>query len=158
MAEQRFMRRAIELSREGVTGGHGFPFGTVIVRDDEIVGEGYNQVPSTNDPTAHAEVVAIREAGRRLGTFDLSGCDLYVNGPPCCMCLGAILWAGVSRVFYTLDMQACVDIGLPHEHLFDDFSRPLDKRSIPFIAMPELNEEAREVYELWAASPDAVRP
>lgn len=144
------MKRAIELSREGVVGGYGFPFGTVIVKDGEIVGEGFNRVTSSNDPTAHAEVVAIREAGRRLGTFDLSGCDLYVNGPPCCMCLGAILWAKISRVFYVLSMQACDDIGLPHQHLFEEFSRPIDQRSIPFIAMPELDEEARAVYELWA--------
>ncbi len=158
MGEHRFMKRAIELSREGVCGGHGFPFGTVIVKNDEIIGEGFNQVPSTNDPTAHAEVIAIRKAGARLETFDLSGCDLYVNGVPCCMCLGAILWSRVSRVFYALDMQACVDIGLPHEHLFKDFSRPLGERSIPFVAMPELNHEARAVYELWANSPDTIKP
>ena len=111
-------------------------------------------VISTNDPTAHAEVLAIRDAAKQLQTYDLSGCDLYANGPPCCMCFGTILWARISRVFYVLSMQASEDIGLPHEHLYDDFSRPIDQRSIPFIAMPELDDEARAVYDLWANSPD----
>lgn len=154
MSNEAFMRRAIELSREGVVGRHGLPFGTVIVKDGKVVGEGYNMVTSTNDPTAHAEVVAIRNAAKALKTFDLSGCDLYVNGPPCCMCLGSILWARISRVFYTLSMKDCDDIGLPHQHLFEDFSRPIEARSIPFLAMPELAAEAREVYDLWYNLPD----
>ena len=95
MSHERFLRRAIELSREAVVGGYGLPFGTVIVKDGEIVGEGYNMVTSTNDPTAHAEVVAIRDAAKASRHYDLSGCDLYVNGPPCCMCLGTILWARI---------------------------------------------------------------
>jgi len=154
MSDERFMKRAIELSREGVTGGYGLPFGSVVVKDDEIVGEGYNMVTSTNDPTAHAEVLSIRDAARRLETYDLSGCDLYTNGPPCCMCLGTILWARISRVFYVLSMKDCDDIGLPHEHLFEDFSRPIDQRSIPFIAMTGFDDEARAVYDLWANAPD----
>jgi len=154
MSEERFMKRAIELSREGVVGRYGLPFGSTVVKNDKIVGEGYNMVTSTNDPTAHAEVLAIRDAAKRLQTHDLSGCDLYANGPPCCMCFGTILWARISRVFYVLSMQASEDIGLPHEHLYDDFSRPIDQRSIPFIAMPALDDEARAVYELWANLPD----
>jgi len=154
MSRERFMQRAIELSREGVLGRFGLPFGTVVVKDGKIVGEGYNMVTSTNDPTAHAEVVAIRNAAKNLQTYDLTGCDLYVNGPPCCMCLGSILWAHVSRVFYTLSMADSDDIGLPHEHLFEDFSRPIEQRSIPFIALPEFAAEAREVYDLWYGLPD----
>lgn len=154
MSNERFMKRAIELSREGVVGKYGLPFGSTVVKDDEIVGEGYNMVTSTNDPTAHAEVLSIRDAAKRLQTYDLSGCDLYTNGPPCCMCFGTILWARISRVFYVLSMQASEDIGLPHEHLYDDFSRPIDQRSIPFIAMPKFDDEARAVYDLWANAPD----
>jgi guanine deaminase len=154
MSNERFMRRAIELSREGVEGRHGLPFGATVVKDGEIVGEGYNRVTSTNDPTAHAEVLAIRDAAQRLQTYNLRGCDLYTNGPPCCMCFGTILWARISRVFYTLSMKASDDIGLPHAHLYDDFARPVDQRSIPFIKMPEFDDEAWEVYELWASSPD----
>lgn len=154
MSHERYLRRAIELSREAVVGGYGLPFGTVIVKDGEIVAEGYNMVTSTNDPTAHAEVVAIRRAAKHLDTYDLSECDLYVNGPPCCMCLGTILWARIKRVFYTGSMKDSDDIGLPHEHLFEDFARPIDHRSIPFIAMPEFSEEARAVFDLWADMPD----
>ena len=153
MSNERFMRRAIELSREGVEGGYGLPFGSTVVKDGEIVGEGYNMVTSSNDPTAHAEVLAIRDAAQRLQTYDLSGCDLYANGPPCCMCFGTILWARISRVFYVLSMKASDDIGLPHEHLYEDFGRPIDQRSIPFIAMPGLDDEAWAVYDLWASSP-----
>lgn len=154
MSHESFMRRAIELSREGVVGRYGLPFGTAVVKNGEVVGEGYNMVTSTNDPTAHAEIVAIRNAAKNLKTYDLTGCDLYVNGPPCCMCLGSILWARISRVFYTLSMSDSDDIGLPHEHLFEDFSRPMEERSIPFIALPDLAAEAREVYDLWFGMPD----
>lgn len=154
MSSEQFMKRAIELSREGVVGGYGLPFGTTIVKDGEIVGQGYNLVTSTNDPTAHAEIVAIRDAAEHLQTYDLSGCDLYVNGPSCCMCLGAILLAQISRVFYVLSLKDCDDIGLSHAHLFEEFSRPIDQRSIPFIAMPELDDEARAVYDLWAKVPN----
>jgi tRNA(Arg) A34 adenosine deaminase TadA len=99
---------------------------------------------STNDATAHAEVVAIREAGKTLNTFDLSGCDLYVNGSPCCMCFASILWAGISRVFYLLSAKDAADIGLGDQHLYDEMARPIDGRCIPFISMPELDEEARD--------------
>ncbi len=156
MSDERFMRRAIELSREGVLGGHGGPFGTTIVKDGRIVGEGHNMVISTNDPTAHVEVVAIREAGKNLSTFDLSGCDLYVNGPPCCMCFSSILWAGISRVFYVLSAKHAADIGLGDQHLYEQMSRPLGERSIPFIPMHQLDEEARQVYDLWANKSDKI--
>ncbi|HYN00145.1 MAG TPA: nucleoside deaminase [Aestuariivirgaceae bacterium] len=152
MVHEDFMRRVIDLAREGIAGRHGYPFGATVVRDGTIVGEGYNMVVSTSDPTAHAEMVAIRNAARKLNTHDLSGCDIYTNGPPCCMCLGSILWARISRVFYTLSMKDSEDIGLPHEHLFEDFSRPLDARSIPFIAMPEFDAPSRAVYDLWYAT------
>ncbi len=156
MPDERFMRCANELSRQGVLGGHGGPFGTTIVKDGHIVGEGHNMVISSNDPTAHAEIVAIREAGKKLNTFDLSGCDLYVNGPPCCMCFASILWAGISQVFYVLSAKDAVDIGLGDQYLYEQISRPLEDRSIPFIPMPQLDEEARQVYHLWANQADKI--
>lgn len=154
MGDERFMKRAIELSREGALGGHGYPFGTTIVKDGKIVGEGFNMVVSTNDPTAHAEVVAIRDACKKLKTFSLKGCDLYVNGPPCCMCFASIMWAEIDRVFYVLSAQDSADIGLGDQHLYAEMSRPLEERSIPFIPMHQLDKEAREVYDLWAAKID----
>ena len=98
--EKKFLERAIELSRLGMQGGKGGPFGCVIVKDGKIVGEGYNEVTTTNDPTAHAEVVAIRKACQHLSSFQLTGCDVYASCEPCPMCLGAIYWARPSRVFF----------------------------------------------------------
>ncbi len=156
MSDERFMRRAIELSRIGVMGGHGGPFGTTIVKDGRIVGEGHNMVISTNDATAHAEVVAIREAGKTLDTFDLSGCDLYVNGPPCCMCFASILWAGISRVFYLLSAKDAADIGLGDQHLYDEMARPIDGRCIPFISCRNSMRKRAIVYSLWASKSDKI--
>ena len=103
MDQMDIMRRVIELSRKGMLGGYGYPFGCVIVKDGEVVGEGHNEVLATHDPTAHAEVLAIRRASARLGTHDLSGCELYTNGTPCCMCLSSMLWAGITRAYYILE-------------------------------------------------------
>src|SRR5438874_346376 len=107
-----FMRRVIELSRNGMLGGFGGPFGSVIVKDGEIVGEGHNEVIATNDPTAHAEIVAIRRASARLKTFDLSGCDIYINGTPCCMCMASMLWARLDRAYFILEEKDSEAIGL----------------------------------------------
>src|SRR4051794_28327335 len=100
-----YMRRVIELSRQGMRGGFGGPFGCVIVKDGRIVAEAHNEVLATKDPTAHAEGLAIRRASKALDSFDLSGCDLYTNGVPCCMCMGSILWARIDRVYYGLSME-----------------------------------------------------
>jgi tRNA(Arg) A34 adenosine deaminase TadA len=154
MAQREFMLRAIELSRQGVMAGDGGPFGTVIVKGDRIVGEGWNRVPRDNDPTAHAEVVAIRDAGRRLGTFDLSGCDLYVNGAPCAMCLASSLWARIDRMYYVLGYEDSAAIGLDDKHVYEEIARPLGGRNFPMIQMPELSAEARAVYRAWKEKPD----
>ncbi len=155
-ADERFVKRAIELSGDGVLGGQGGPFGTTIVKDGRISGEGHDMVISTNDATAHAEVVAIREAGKNLNTLDLSGCDSYVNGPPCCMCLASIMRAGISRVCYLLSAKDAEHTGLGDQHLYEGMARFLEDRSIPFISMHELDEEAREVYSLWANKSDKI--
>jgi guanine deaminase len=100
MYETRFMHRVLELSRRGMTNGHGGPFGCVIVKDGEIVGEAHNEVLSSNDPTAHAELLAVRRASAKLKTFNLGGCELYTNGAPCCMCMSSMLWSRIDRAYY----------------------------------------------------------
>jgi guanine deaminase len=152
------MRRVIELSRRGMRGGFGGPFGTVIVKNGEIVGEGHNQVLATNDPTAHAEVLAIRRASAKLKTFDLSGCELYVNGAPCCMCMASILWARIDRVYYALSMAASKEVGLADDHFYEELARPLgERRIVPMINFPDVDEEALAVYREWLAKPDRVQ-
>jgi tRNA(Arg) A34 adenosine deaminase TadA len=157
MDQKTIMRRVIELSQRGMRAGLGGPYGTVIVKDGEIVGEGHNEVLATNDPTAHAEVLAIRRAGAKLATFDLSGCDMYVNGTPCCMCMGSILWARISRVYYALSPEASAEIGLGDEHLYAEMARPLQERQIvPMINYPDVDDEAIAVYREWLAKPGRV--
>ncbi len=156
MSPRDFMLRAIELSRHGVAAGDGGPFGTVIVKADRIVGEGWNRVPRDNDPTAHAEIVAIRDAGQRLGTFDLSGCDLYVNGAPCAMCLASCLWARIERMYYVLGYEDSALIGLDDTHIYAEVARPLGERKFPMIQMPELSAEARAVYRAWKEQPNKI--
>ena len=151
------MRRVIALSRAGVEGGFGGPFGCVIVKDGEIVGEAHNEVLSSKDPTAHAETLAIRRASARLGTFDLSGCELYTNGTPCCMCMAASLWARIDRIYYALPEKASAEIGLGDRHLYDELGRPLEERQIiPMVNLPGLDDEAFAVYRLWLDKPDRV--
>lgn len=153
-----FMRRVIELSRQGMEGGHGGPFGCVIVRNGKIVAEAHNEVVSSSDPTAHAELLAIRRASAKLNTFSLAGCELYTNGAPCCMCMSSMLWARIDRAYYVLSMEQSKAIGLGDEPFYDELARPLDRRQIiPMIQMPELQREAREVYESWAAKKDKIQ-
>jgi len=158
MDHKDYMRRVIALSQQGMRGGFGGPYGTVVVKNGEIVGEGHNEVLATNDPTAHAEVLAIRRAGAKLGTFDLSGCDMYVNGTPCCMCMGSILWAKISKVYYALSPEASAEIGLGDEHLYAEMARPLGERQIvPMISFPDVDDEAIAVYREWLAKSDRVQ-
>lgn len=157
MYESRYMRRVLELAQQGMDAGHGGPFGAVIVKNGEVVGEAHNEVLSSNDPTAHAELLAVRRASARLKTFNLSGCELYTNGAPCCMCMSSMLWARLDRVYYVLSMDDSRDIGLGDEPFYEELARPLDGRQIiPMVQNRELNREARAVYESWAAKPDKV--
>jgi tRNA(Arg) A34 adenosine deaminase TadA len=130
---ERFMRRAIELAQQGVEAGDGGPFGTVIVKDGEIVGEGWNRVIATNDPTAHGEVVAIRDATNRIESFSLEGCELYTSGEPCPMCLGAIYWANIDRVFYGFNVQDAAEVGFDDSFIYEQLAKPLDQRKIPEV-------------------------
>jgi tRNA(Arg) A34 adenosine deaminase TadA len=149
------MRRAIELSRRGARRGDGGPFGAVIVHDGVIVGEGWNRVIATNDPTAHGEVEAIRDACRRLGTFVLRGCDLFTSAEPCPMCLGAIYWARIDRVFYGNTHADAAALGFDDPVILAELGKPAVERLIPGFRL--LADEALDVFREFAANPNRVQ-
>jgi guanine deaminase len=145
--EKQFLERAIDLSRKGMMDGHGGPFGCVIVKGDEIVGEGCNQVTSSNDPTAHAEIVAIRDACKRLNTYQLTGCEVYASCEPCPMCLGAIYWARPSRVIYANTKQDAAAIEFDDDFIYKEINTLMTDRKIPFLHFP--HPLAKAVFEQW---------
>jgi tRNA(Arg) A34 adenosine deaminase TadA len=142
-----FLKRAIQLAEEGMDKGEGGPFGAVIVKNGEIVAEANNKVTSNNDPTAHAEVVAIREACEKLQDFQLKDCVLYTSCEPCPMCLGAIYWARFKKVFYALNRKDAAKIGFDDQFVYDEIAREMDDRKIPFVNM--MREEGLPVFEKW---------
>jgi guanine deaminase len=142
-----FMRRAIALGLENVRIGGGGPFAALVVKDGCVVAEGANRVTTTNDPTAHAEVVAIREACRRLGDFQLSGCDLYTTCEPCPMCLGAIYWARSARVFYACLAADAAAAGFDDALIYEELKRPLAARRVPMEQL--LRDESLAIFSLW---------
>lgn len=150
-----FMRRAIVLARRGMMAGDGGPFGALIVRSGEIIGEGWNRVLATRDPTAHGEMVAIRDACRRIADFDLSGCEIYTTGEPCPMCLGAIYWARLERVFYGFSSQDAAAIGFDDLAFHAQLALPRERRDIPEMAL--LGTEALALLRDYAADPRRVR-
>lgn len=141
------MRRAIALGIENVRSGGGGPFAAVVVHRGRVVAEGVNRVTTTNDPTAHAEVVAIREACRNLGTFQLSGCDLYATCEPCPMCLGAIYWARPARVFYACVASDAAAAGFDDAFIYEELKRGHDDRRLPMRQL--LREESLAIFALW---------
>lgn len=145
------MREAIRLSEDNVRNGGG-PFGAVIARDGEIVGTGTNRVTPDCDPTAHAEVNAIRAAASRLGTFDLSGCEIYSSCEPCPMCLGAIYWAHLDKVYYANTKDDAKDIGFDDSFIYDELALPRDGRRLPAEAL--MRSEAIRAFELWRSKED----
>jgi tRNA(Arg) A34 adenosine deaminase TadA len=151
---QEFIRRAVELSGEYMRAGLGGPFGAIVVRGEEILAEGTNRVTSTIDPTAHAEVVAIREACRRLGSFSLAGCELYTSCEPCPMCLGAIYWARLDRVYYANTRADAAAIGFDDDAIYREFTKPILGRSLPFIHLP--SPEGQRVFREWMDKPDKI--
>lgn len=142
-----FLKRAIELAEEGMDKGQGGPFGAVIVKDGEIIAEANNKVTSHKDPTAHAEVVAIRKACEKLQDFQLKDCILYTSCEPCPMCLGAIYWARPKQVFYALNRQDAAKIGFDDQFVYDEIALDMEERKIPFVNM--MREEGLPVFEKW---------
>jgi tRNA(Arg) A34 adenosine deaminase TadA len=146
----KFMRHAIALAYQGMSGGHGGPFGAVVVKDGEIIGQGHNRVLSAKDPTAHAEVTAIRDAARNLQHFDLSGSEIFVNGMPCPMCMSAIFWARIGKVYYGCGPQDAEAIGFDDHEFYRELAKPPAERTVPAIQMDECYAEARACYQVWA--------
>lgn len=152
--DKTFMREAIRLANESMEHGGG-PFGAVIVKDGKIVAGSSNSVTIDNDPTAHAEVNTIRQACKTLGTFDLSGCVIYSSCEPCPMCLGAIYWAGISKIFYGNTRKDAHDIDFADDFIYQELELPVEKRAVPTI--PLLRDEAIHTFRLWSTKPDKVR-
>ncbi len=152
--KNEFMKRAIELSIESVNKGGG-PFGCVIVKDEKIVSEGSNKVTSTNDPTAHGEIVAIRGACKKINNFTLSGCELYSTCEPCPMCLSAIYWSRIDKIYYANTRKDAQKIDFDDSLIYSELQKNLDKRKIPMIQM--MRNEALKAFELWDKKTDKVK-
>lgn len=144
------MTRAIALSKQSMRSGGG-PFGAVVAKDNAIIGEGANAVVTTLDPTAHAEVVAIRNACRNLGAFDLSGCVIYTSCEPCPMCLGAIWWARIQTIYYGNTRMDAAQIGFDDNAIYQEVALPIQDRRLPLIQC--LHEECIQIFEEWSALP-----
>jgi guanine deaminase len=152
--EDTLMRRAIELSIENVRSGRGGPFAALVVKDGEIISTGTNLVTTTCDPTAHAEVVAIRQACGKLGQFQLSGCEIYSSCEPCPMCLGAIYWARPNRVYFGNTASDAAAIGFDDSFIYQQLEVPLSERTIPMVQL--LREEALAAFREWERKSDRI--
>jgi guanine deaminase len=150
-----FMARAIQLAIENVRSGQGGPFGAVIVKDGNIIAEGANRVTLSNDPTAHAEVLAIREACRKLGSFELKDCELYTSCEPCPMCLGAIYWARLSRVYFSGLAADASQAGFDDSFIYREIAQPHPERGIPMVQI--MREEALAAFRAWQEKSDKIR-
>jgi guanine deaminase len=149
-----FMARAIQLSLDNVTSGRGGPFGAVIVKNGSIIAEGVNRVTAINDPTAHAEVVAIREACAKLGCFALQDCEIYTSCEPCPMCLGAIYWARLAQVCFANLAADASEIGFDDSFIYREFAQPFGVRSIPMTQM--MREQALAAFQAWTEKPNKI--
>jgi len=154
MSNAAFMQEAIHLAEQGVRANRGGPFGCVVVRQGKVVARGNNQVTSTNDPTAHAEVTAIREACRTLGTFQLADCELYTSCEPCPMCLSAIYWARIPTVYYGNTRQDAAAIGFDDELIYQQIPLPVGERQVSMTVL--LNAEAKGAFSEWSKKADKV--
>ena len=149
----KFMKRAIKLSIESIN-NNGGPFGCVIVKDNEIISEGFNMVTSQNDPTAHGEIVAIRNACKKLKIFNLNGCELYSSCEPCPMCLSAIYWSHIEKVFFGNTRLDAAKIGFDDNFIYDEFFKDIEIRKIPLVQI--LKEEAKEAFNIWEKKLDKI--
>lgn len=146
------MKEAISQSIKGMEKGDGGPFGALVIKDGNIISVGNNQVIASNDPTAHAEMVAIRKACKKLGSFQLSGCELYTSCEPCPMCLGAIYWARLDKVYYAGTRKDAAEAGFDDQFIYDEIEMPLDKRKIPMV--PLMRNEALTAFKEWKDKED----
>lgn len=154
ISHEDFMREAIKNAIQGMNNNEGGPFGCVVVKNGEIIGRGNNKVTSTNDPTAHAEILAIRQACEKLKTFQLDGCIIYTSCEPCPMCLGAIYWARPDKVFYGCNKKDAANINFDDAFIYEELMLPHDKRSIPF---EQINRnEALKAFKLWEKKEDKI--
>lgn len=147
---EKFMQMAIDLSEYNVKEGQGGPFGAVIVKDGMVLARSANKVVPNNDPTAHAEVSAIRLACQELGTFNLAGCEIYTSCEPCPMCLGAIYWARIDKIYYANTKADAAAIGFDDHFIYEELDLPMEKRKLPFIQM--MRNEALGAFKLWSES------
>ena len=152
--KNEFMKRAIQLSIDSAKNGGG-PFGAVIVKNDKIIAEGSNKVTSTNDPTAHGEIVAIREACKKLNNFNLSGFKIFSSAEPCPMCLSAIYWARIDKIYYANTREDAQKIDFDDSFIYSEFQKDIDKRKIPMTQM--MRDEALKAFELWDKKTDKVK-
>ena len=152
--KNEFMKRAIELSVESVNNGGG-PFGSVIVKDNKIISEGSNKVTTNNDPTAHGEIVAIREACKKLNNFSLNQCELYSTCEPCPMCLSAIYWARIEKIYYANTREDARKIDFDDSLIYTELQKNIDKRKISMIQI--MRNEALKAFELWNKKKDKVK-
>lgn len=149
-----FLQRAVDIARDHMHGGQGGPFGAVVVENGTVIAEGFNQVTSCNDPTAHAEVVAIREACKAKGTFDLSGCEIYASCEPCPMCLAAIYWARLDRIYYANTRDDAARIDFDDSLIYDEVAKSPQDRNIPMTHVPL--DDALAVFDEWARKEDKI--
>lgn len=150
--EEKFMNEAILLSENGINKNDGGPFGCVIVKQNKIISRGHNKVTSTNDPTAHAEIIAIREACKTLETFQLEGCEIYTSCEPCPMCLGAIYWARPDVVYFANTRKDAAEIGFDDSMIYDEINAKMEERKIPLINLQ--SENAKQIFQKWKEKND----
>ena len=152
--QKKFMRAAIRLSIENIKNGNAGPFGTVIVKNGEILASGVNKVTQSNDPTAHAEIVAIRNACEKMGSFQLDGCEIYCSCEPCPMCLGAIYWARPDRIYFANTKKDAADINFDDNFIYDELDVPIKQRKLPTIQL--LRDEAQKAFKQWRESTEKI--
>lgn len=152
--DREFMTLAIELARNGVESNAGGPFGCIIVKNGEVVGRGNNRVTSTNDPTAHAEITAIRDACKTLGSFQLDGCSIYTSCEPCPMCLGAIYWARPASVFFACTRADAADIGFDDDFIYTELEKSNEDRKLVLLSL--MRDEGIKVFRNWTAKADRI--
>ncbi|MGV1100164.1 nucleoside deaminase [Thiovibrio sp. JS02] len=151
---EKFMTEAILLAEEKIPHAEGGPFAAIIVKENRVIGRGWNRVIAGNDPTAHAEIVAIRDACARLHTHDLTGCALYVNCEPCPMCLAAAYWAGITAIYYAATREDAAAIGFADAHIYQEFSRPHPEKQIPLTQL--MRDKALPALAHWNSLPDRI--